>query len=92
MQLFRPISDPLCQISSFSVAPPIVGKSPKFSIFSGEIVQKGEVSFDQWVIEVECTTQSFGGNILGWHCALIIREQWQTWYDIWACMPQCPKS
>ena len=41
VQLFRPLSDPLCGISSFSVAPPIVGKTCKFSIFSDKTAEKG---------------------------------------------------
>ena len=52
------MSNQLYIISSSSIAPPIAGKVPKFSIFSEETSQKGKVSFEQWVFEVKRALQS----------------------------------
>ena len=52
MQLPRPVSDPQHNISCPSVAPQVVHKMPKFSTFSGDPTQKGEVSFEQWTFKI----------------------------------------
>ena len=58
MQLPRPMLEPQCDISSPSVALQVVGKMPNFSTFSGDYIQKGEVSFEQWAFEVRSMMQS----------------------------------
>ena len=45
VQLHRQMPEPQCNISCLSVTSLVVGKMPKFSIFSGDPTQKGEVSF-----------------------------------------------
>ena len=40
-----------------SVAPPLVGKTPKFSIFNGETAQR-RILFEQWVFEVKSVLKS----------------------------------
>ena len=51
-QLHRHIPEPQCNISCPSVASKVVGKMPKFGIFSGDSPQKLEVSFEQWAFEM----------------------------------------
>ena len=44
---------------SYSIAASqLPGKTLKFSVFSGDSTQKGEVSFEQWVFEVKSVMQS----------------------------------
>ena len=50
-QLPRQMPEPQHDISCPSVASQVVGKMPKFSTFSGDSTQKGEVSFDQWALK-----------------------------------------
>ena len=57
-QLPRQITEPHCDISLPSVASQLVSKMPKFSTFSGDPTQKGEVSFEQWAFEVKSVMQS----------------------------------
>ena len=52
------IPEPQWDISHSTVASQIVGKMPKFSIFSEGSIQKGEVSFEQWAFEVKSVMQS----------------------------------
>ena len=47
IQLPRLMSEPQCNISCPSIASQVVCKMAKFSIFSGDPTQKGEVSFEQ---------------------------------------------
>ena len=47
MQLSRPMPEPQHNISCLHVASQVVGKMPKFSTFSEDSTQKGEVSFEQ---------------------------------------------
>ena len=54
----RPMSEPQCDISCPSVTSQVVSKMPKFSTFSGDSTQKGEVSFKQWPFEVKSVMQS----------------------------------
>ena len=58
MQLPSPMPEPQHNISCPSVASQVVGKMPKFSTFSKDSTQKGEVSFEQWAIEVRSVMQS----------------------------------
>ena len=58
MQLPRPMLEPQHDISYLSVASQVVSKMPKFSTFSGDPTQKGEVSFEQWAFEVRGVMQS----------------------------------
>ena len=58
MQLSRPMLEPQYNISCPSVASQIVGKMPKFSTFTGDSTQKGEVSFEQGAFEVRSVMQS----------------------------------
>ena len=58
MQLPRLMSEPQHNISCPSVASQIVGKIPKFSTFSGDLTQKGEVLFEQWAFEARSVMQS----------------------------------
>ena len=51
-QLPRPMLEPPCDISCPSVTSQLVGKMPKFIIFSGDSTKKGEVQFEQWAFEV----------------------------------------
>ena len=44
----------------------VVGKMPKFSTFSADSTQKGEVLFDQWIFQVRSVMQN--------HTELILRE------------------
>ena len=53
MQISRSTSVPQCKNSCPSVTSQVGGKIPKFSVFSGDPTQKGEVSFEQRVFEVE---------------------------------------
>ena len=57
-QLHRSMQEPQCDMSYSSVASQLVGKTPEFSIFSGDLTQKGEVSFQKWMFEVKCVIQS----------------------------------
>ena len=57
-QLSRQMPELQCNISSPIVASQVVGKMPKFSIFSGNPTQKEEVSFEQWAFEVKSVMQS----------------------------------
>ena len=43
MQPHRPMQKPYCGMSYSSVAFQLVGKMPKFSVFSGDSAQNGEV-------------------------------------------------
>ena len=54
----RLMPEPQCNISCSSVASQEVGNMPKFSTFSGDSTQKGEVSFQQWAFEIRCVMQS----------------------------------
>ena len=58
MQLPRPMSEPQHDFSCPSVASQVVSKMPKFSTFSGDPTQKGEVSFEKWAFEVMSVMQS----------------------------------
>ena len=66
------MSDPLYKISSVSLAPPIAGKTPTFSILMGEVPKK-EGGFN-WTVGVwgeKCITKSFWGNAMGGDSALM---------------------
>ena len=58
MELHRQMPEPQCNISCPSVDSQVVGKMPKFSIFSGDSTQMREVSFEQWAFEVRSVIQS----------------------------------
>ena len=58
MQLPRQMPEPQHHIFCPRVASQVVGKMPKFSTFSGDSTQKGEVSFEQWAFEVKSVMQS----------------------------------
>ena len=53
MQIWRPTSVPQHENSCPSITSQVGHKMPKFSAFSGDPTQKGEVSFEQWVFEVK---------------------------------------
>ena len=55
---------PQCNIYCPSVASQLVGKVAKFSIFSGDSTQRGEVSFEQWAFEIKSVMQSYTEVIL----------------------------
>ena len=52
------MQEPQCDMSYSSVAPQLARKTPKFSVFNGDLTQKTEVSFKQWVFEVKGVMQS----------------------------------
>ena len=56
--LSRPTSEPQYENSYLSVTSQIVSKMPKFSTFSRDPTQKGEVLFEQWVFEMKSMMQS----------------------------------
>ena len=58
VQILRLTSVPQCKNSFPSVTSQVVGKVPKFSIFSEDPTQKREVLFKQWVFEVKSVLQS----------------------------------
>ena len=84
MQMQGPILEPQCDIYCPSMASQIVGKMPKFSIFSGDSTQKEEVSFKQWTFEIKSVMQkSHGSDTVGRNSMVIIlRAMWLTWFGI----------
>ena len=58
IQLPRLMSEPQHNTSCPSVASQVVGKMPKCSTFGGDPIHKGEVSFEQWALEVMSLMQS----------------------------------
>ena len=58
MQLSRQMPEQQHDFSSPSVASQVVGKMTKFSTFTGDFTQKGEVLFVQWAFEVKTMMQS----------------------------------
>ena len=66
MPLHRQTPEPKCDISWPCMASQLVCKMPKFSIFSGDSTQKGEVSSEQWTFEVK--------NVMQSHTEMTLRE------------------
>ena len=64
MQLPRQIPEPQHNISCPHVASMVVGKTPKFSTFSVDSTQKGEVLFEQWAFKLKSVMQSHEEVIL----------------------------
>ena len=58
MQMQGPIPELQPDISCPNVASKLVGKTPKFSLYSGDPTQKGEVSFKQRTLKVKNVMQS----------------------------------
>ena len=58
MQMQGPILEPQSDISSPSVVAQLVSKTPKFSIFSRDSTQNGEVSFEQWAFDIKSVMHS----------------------------------
>ena len=81
MQLQRSMQEPQCDMSYSSVASQLAGRTPKLSVFSGDSIQKGEVSFKQWVFKVKRVMQSHTEATLREWIVHSLQAPWQTWSD-----------